>query len=175
MPAQETTVVLRDKRQFAAVEDCYLMSKEVGVPFWFHGKFNVFGCSVKILSFHKNERMGFVRIRVQGKDVFRILEYSKATSEGAMADATVAAIDHLSKPVQSTEIVALFEKNCNAVSFVDHHNISMLDMFQQLDLAPELCFSIISADEQTAREQLFVNVLKFKLMLRRQRKIFEFN
>lgn len=174
-PGQEHCLVINDKAFFKAIEEYCQHSRRLGIPFWFNGKFNVFGIEVEINKIYKNNSTGFMRVWVKGIKFFRISEYSKSAGLDKLPAAKIEYLNYMEKPPANVEITRLFEKYCNAVLFVDDIDVKLSNIFQHLDLGPEISFSIISQRDSQAREELLLNVLKYQYQILRQQKTFGLN
>ena len=170
IPQEETTIVIKNEKLFDAIEEQYTLNNQLGLPFWFHGKFNVFGCSVLITRFYRNDKKGFVRLSVKGNKLFRISEYHKSLDNIGSPVAKIQFLSYMDQPPKSEKLARLFEKYSNAVMFLPDINVSLENMFQQLDLSPELAFSVISQPDTTCRENLLYNILKFRHQVAKQQK-----
>lgn len=170
LPNEKITIALTEAKHKDLVEQCLLYDKEFGLPFFFNGKFNVFGCTVEILKVYRSEKNGFMRITLVGKELFRITQYNKMNDHKSYPSAMVKWIRHMQDPIKDKEIIGLFEKYCNAVALIDHGNLSLLDLMHEMHLGAETCFSIISKQNAEERESLIKKIFKYKVLLRMQRK-----
>lgn len=175
MPDEKITIALTEESHHELIEQCQDYNKEFGLPFFFNGKFNVFGCTVEILKVYHSKRKGFMRVTVLGKQLFRITQYNKINNQTSYPSAMVKWINHMHDPIQDEEIVSLFEKYCNAVTLIDYDKLSLLDLMHEMNLGAETCFSIISKQNAEEREALIKKIFKYKVLLRMQRKTFVFN
>jgi len=175
LPEEKITIALRADAHKDLIEQCLKYNKEFGLPFFFNGKFNVYGCTVEILKVYRNESKGFMRVTLLGKQLFRMTQYNKFDSTSSCPSAMVKWISHMDHPVQDAEIIELFEKYCNAVALMDYDKLSLLNLMQELHLGPETSFSIISKHNREEREALIKKILKYKVLLRKQRKSYIFN
>ena len=175
LPGDRVTIGIRNQGHIELIERFNSSNKEFGLPFFFNGKFNVYGCSVSICKVYRNEKKGFLRVTLAGNNLFRIKQYNKFDNVTSFPSAAIKWINNVEHPVEDPEIIKLFEKYCNAIALIDNTQISVIDMMRELRLEPETNFSIITQENRDLRNDLIKKILRFKLLLRSQRNTFIFN
>ncbi len=156
-------------------KNAFLYDHEIGIPYWFCNKYNVYGCTANIEKVHINLEKEFTRIKVHAKSFFRLTSYSKIASEQLPNQAQVKLINLNSQIIKNQDLLKTFESFTQEKKLKTNVNLSVFDLVRWMNLSPELTFSLISKETQEERENLLHKILKYQSSLNHQSSCFSFN
>jgi Lon protease-like protein len=174
-PKGTYSIVINSSIYFEQLHEALLFGKEIGIPFWFGEDFNVYGCTARVLSVYQNERKGFIRVKVEGVQLFRITKYSKKNQKDCLSEADVKFLDFSEETIQDKSIIEYFTQITGTEIYDFNAEIKLLELLNWLNLKHELTVAIISKEHQFEREQLLKRILKYIAITKSQKKVGHLN
>lgn len=168
-------IVIKGTSYFEQLQDALLYGKEIGVPYWFDEDFNVYGCTIKVLSVYQNHNKGFIRVKVEGLQLFRITKYSKKYHSHSLNEADINFLDFKNQKIENKSIMKYFTKITGAEIYDPKAWIKLLELLNWMNLRPELSIAIISKPTQEEREHLLARIMKFMAISKSQANISHLN
>lgn len=157
------------------LKELVMYDKEIGVPYWFCDKYNVYGCTATIQNINVNRDKGFSRLKVMAKSIFRLTTYSKNANTDLPNHANVELISLSDHYITNPTVIENFLLLTNSKKETINLEMNLLDILRWLNLKPELTFAIISKNCKQEREDLLNKILNFYLSIGVQSSIYEHN